>query len=238
MMDRPIAILFDFDDTILGNRRYDPEAGNARLLDHAIPPNVLTAKEVQEEADQLDSEVENLLGIFEFPVQGFQRILFDKLGLRFNISFLEMELEFWKGAVRYSLEPGIADALDELKLLKIKMGVISNCPFSGSVLEWELQQHGLKDAFSFVLSSADYAIRKPHPLLFEVAIAKLCIGSHQAWFCGDSPAFDIAGARSAGLWSIWYNPRQSTSGGPLSDGADTEVRDWSEFTGIVRSHMN
>ena len=37
MMDRPIAILFDFDDTILGNRRYDPEAGNARLLDHAIP---------------------------------------------------------------------------------------------------------------------------------------------------------------------------------------------------------
>ncbi len=237
-MDRPVAILFDFHDTILGNRRFDPEAGNARLLDFAIPPNVLTGKEVQEEADRLDSRVENLLGMVEFPVQAFQRILFDKLGLRFNLSFSEMELEFWKGAVRYSPEPGIVYALDELKLLKIKMGVVSNNPFSGPVLEWELQRHGLKDAFSFVLSSADYGIRKPHPLLFEVAIAKLHIGSHQAWFCGDSPEFDIAGARSAGLWSIWYNPDQSTSGGPLSDAADAEVRDWSEFTHIVRSHMD
>ena len=235
MMDRPIAILFDFGDTILSNRLYDPEAGNARLLDHAIPPNVLTAKEVQEEADRLDSEVENLLGIFEFPVQGFQRILFDKLGLRFNLSFSEMELEFWKAAVRYSPEPGIANALDELKLLNIKMGVISNCPFSGTVLEWELQQHCLMDAFSLVLSSADYAIRKPHHLLFEVAIARLDIRADQAWYCGNSPEHDIKGARSAGLWSIWYNPHQSSSGGTLPD---AEVHNWSELVEVVRSSTN
>ncbi len=236
-MDRPTAILFDLGGTILGNRQYDPEAGNARLLDYAIPPNALSAKEVQEEVERLDSEVEKILGIFEFRVQAFQRILFGKLGLRFSLSFEEMELEFWKGAVHYSPEPGIADTLEELKRLKIKMGVVSNTPFSGSVLEWELERHGLRNAFSIVLSSADYAIRKPHPLLFEVAIAKLQVGSNQAWFCGDSPEFDIAGARSAGLWSIWYNRDQTTSGGTASDAPDAEVHDWSQFTGIVRSHV-
>jgi putative hydrolase of the HAD superfamily len=233
-MNHLTAILFDFGGTILGDRRYDPEGGYARLLDYAILPNTLTLKEVQEEAHRLDSELEKHYGLIEFPVQKFQRTLFDKLGIQFQISFSEMELEFWKGAVRYSPEPGIIEALDELTRLKIKMGIVSNYPFSGSVLGWELQRHGLKDAFSFVLSSADYAIRKPHPLLFEVAIAKLNIRADQAWYCGNSPEYDIKGARSAGLWSIWYNRQRSTSDGTRPD---AEVHNWSEFIPIVRSHL-
>jgi len=234
-MNRPTAVLFDFGGTILGDRRYDPEGGNARLLDYAIPPNTLTPKEVQEEADRLDSELEKHYGLIELSVQRFHRTLFDKLGIQFRISFSEMELEFWKGAVRYSLEPGIIEALDDLKLRKIKMGIVSNNPFTGSVLEWELQRHGLMDAFSFVLSSADYAIRKPHPLLFEVAIARLNIRADQAWYCGNSPEYDIKGARSAGLWSIWYNRHQSASDGSRPD---AEVHNWSDFTRLVRSHMS
>ena len=145
-----------------------------------------------------------------------------------------MELEFWKGAMRYSPEPGIIEALDELTLLKIKMGIVSNYPFSGPVLEWELQRHGLLDAFSFVMSSADYAIRKPHPLLFEVAIARLNIRADQAWYCGNSLEIDIKGSRFAGLWSIWYNRQRSISDGTLPD---VEVHNWSEFIQIVRSHI-
>ena len=233
-MNRPTAILFDFGGTILGDRRYDLEGGYARLLDYAIPPNTLTLKEVQEEAGRLDSELGKHYGLIEFPVQRFQRTLFDKLGIQFRISFSEMELEFWKGAMRYSPEPGIIEALDELTLLKIKMGIVSNYPFSGPVLEWELQRHGLLDAFSFVMSSADYAIRKPHPLLFEVAIARLNIRADQAWYCGNSLEIDIKGSRFAGLWSIWYNRQRSISDGTLPD---VEVHNWSEFIQIVRSHI-
>ena len=233
-MNRPTAILFDFGGTILSDRRLDPEGGYARLLDYAIPPHTRTLKEVQEEARRLDSELEPHYGLIEFSEQRFQRTLFDKLGIQFRISFLEMELEFWKGAVRYRLEPGIIEALDELTRLKIKMGIVSNNSYSGSVLEWELQRHGLPDAFSFVMSSADYAMRKPHPLLFEVAIARLNTRADQAWYCGNSPEYDIKGARAAGLWSIWYNRQRSISDGTLPD---VEVHNWSEFIHLVRSHM-
>ena len=234
-MNCPTAILFDFGGTILGDRRFDPEGGYARLLDYAIPPNTLTPKDVQEEADRLDSELEQHYGLIEFSEQRFQRTLFDKLGIQFRISFSEMELEFWKGAVRYRLEPGIIETLDELKRLKIEMGIVSNNPYSGSVLEWELQRHGLLDAFTFVMSSADYAMRKPHPLLFEVAIARLNVRTDQAWYCGNSQEYDIKGASAAGLWSIWYNRQRSISDGTLPD---VEVHNWSEFTQIIRSHMS
>jgi len=233
-MNRPTALLFDFGGTILSDRRYDPEGGYARLLDYAIPPNTLTPKDVQEEEDRLESELEKHYGLIEFSVPRFHRTLFDKIGIQFRISFSEMELEFLKGAVRYRPEPEIIEALDDLKRLKIKMGIVSNNPFSGSVLAWELQRHGLPDAFSFVMSSADYAIRKPHPLLFEVAIARLNIRADQAWYCGNSQEYDIKGARSAGLWSIWYNRQRSTSDGTLPD---AEIHNWSEFTHLVRSHM-
>ena len=70
-MKCPTAILFDFGGTILGDRRYDPEGGYARLLDYAIPPDTLTLKEVREEAVRLDSDLEKHYGLIEFPVQSF-----------------------------------------------------------------------------------------------------------------------------------------------------------------------
>ena len=232
-MTRLTAILFDFGGTLVSDRQYDPGGGYARLLDYAIPSSIPTPEEVREEAGRLDAELEQYYGLIEFPIQKFHRTLFGKLGIQFRLSFPEMELEFWKGAMRYSPEPEIGEVLDELSRLKIKMGVVSNYPFSGSVLEWELQRHAL-DAFSIVLSSADYALRKPHPLLFEVAIGELNIKADQVWYCGNSPEHDINGAKSAGLWSVWYNRDQSVSDGPQPD---AEVHNWSEFIPIVHAHL-
>ena len=233
-MNRPSAILFDFGGTLLGDRRYDPEGGHARLLHYAIPPNTMTPKEVKEEEDRMDADLEQHYGLIDISMQRFHRTLFDKLGLQFRISASEMELQYWKGTVSYSPEPGISEVLQELQQLKIEMGVVSNYPFSGSILQWELQHQGLMDAFSFVLSSADYAIRKPHSLLFEVALAKLNIKADRAWYCGNSLEHDIKGAKSAGLGSIWYNRRRAAADGTLPD---AEIHNWSEFIPIVRSHL-
>jgi FMN phosphatase YigB (HAD superfamily) len=232
-MNPPTAILFDFGGTLLVDRRVDSDAGYARLLDQAIPPSTRTPEEVKTEADRLDSELEKHYGLIEFPMQRFHRTLFEKLGIQFRIPYPELELEFWKGAVSYSPEHGIVETLDELKRLNIEMGVVSNYPFSGPVLEWELQRHGLLDAFSFVLSSADYAIRKPHPLLFEVTLAKLNVRADQTWHCGNSPTFDVKGASAAGLCSVWYNRHHAPSD---ESNPDAEIHNWSEFIHLVRSH--
>ena len=126
-MNRPRAILFDFGGTLLGDRRYDPEKGYARLL--GFTDSTHTSEEVQAASSQMGAELEEHYGLIELPFQTFLRTLFDLLGIQFRISLSEMELEFWKGVVRFSSETGIASVLEDLKRMKIQMAVVSNNPF-------------------------------------------------------------------------------------------------------------
>ena len=170
-MDKPKAILFDLGDTLLCDLKFDPVAGNVRLLEFVEGTDTTNPETIQKVADELGSEIRRVRdpGLIEFPVQSFQRILYDKLNLTFRLSSAAMELEFWKGAVSYTPEPGIVEALATLQSYRLKMGVVSNSTFSGPVLEWELEQHNLLAPFAFVISSADYGIQKPHPLIFSAA---------------------------------------------------------------------
>ena len=78
--------------------------------------------------------------------------------------------------------------------------------FGAEVLRWELARHGLDRAFSLLLSSADYGLRKPHPSLFRTAVASLKLAPGEVWFVGDNFARDVIGAVGAGLRPVWYNP--------------------------------
>ena len=56
-MNRPQAILFDFINTLVRNLKFDPIAGNARLLEYAVDRKGISPEEVTTEAKRLDSEV-------------------------------------------------------------------------------------------------------------------------------------------------------------------------------------
>jgi putative hydrolase of the HAD superfamily len=113
------------------------------------------------------------------------------------------------------------------------MGVVSNSAFSAAVLAQELRRHGLLPHLTFVVSSADYGIRKPHRLLFEVALAKLGLSCSQVWFVGDSLSADIAGAQQLGLGAVWYN----RCGAPPGDvQPDAEIASWPELAALVERH--
>lgn len=47
-------------------------------------------------------------------------------------------------------------------------------------------------------------IRKPNPLLFELALRKAHLSAGDVWFCGDSPSADVEGAFAAGIFPVWY----------------------------------
>ena len=80
------------------------------------------------------------------------------------------------------------------------------------------------------MSSADYGVKKPHPLIFETALAKLEVDSSTTWFVGDTLEADIAGANESGLFSIWYNPDGNESG-PIAPNAT--IRSWTELEELV-----
>jgi putative hydrolase of the HAD superfamily len=122
--------------------------------------------------------------------------------------------------------------LDFLDSRQKKLGVVSNTSFSSRILRRELEMHQLLRYFDFVVASADYGVRKPHPLIFSVAIKKMQLDPSEIWFIGNSIDHDVAGANTAGLFSVWYNRLGEESD---SHRPDLEVKSWFEFQSILKN---
>ena len=76
------------------------------------------------------------------------------------------------------------------------------------------------------MASGDYVVRKPHPTIFLTAAQKLGTEPGDTWFVGDSPAFDVDGAKAAGMVSVLYAPLER----PPGAAADLEISSWTELS--------
>lgn len=239
MTTLPRAILFDLGDTLLSDRGHNPEAGIRRLLDVCT-----NAAEVDQDAFvkvgqeyfleilRLQEEMARLgLGHVELHFRARLRLLVERFGLGLDLGLAEAEREYWKAATNMVPEPGVRDVFETLSALGIPAGVVSNAIFAGTTLHWELTRHGLADHLSFVMASADYGIRKPHPDLFLTAVERLDVAPGDVWFVGNSMKHDIQGALQAGLTPVWYT-RRAQGNGTGYDGM--QVENWGEFLEMLR----
>jgi putative hydrolase of the HAD superfamily len=79
------------------------------------------------------------------------------------------------------------------------------------------------------MSSADYGIRKPHPLIFQTAAAIMDLDANEVWYAGNSIEHDVAGCRNAGMTPVYY-----TGNNKKKDQADVLTVDrWRDFTCIL-----
>jgi putative hydrolase of the HAD superfamily len=233
-MQKPSGIVFDFGDTVLKTESFDMVAGERRLLQFASHPVSMTAEEIQAIANELNRELETIKeeSKFEINCQSFQRLLFEDLDISFSISYAEMERQFWHASVKYKPAEGIYELLDLLSVKGIKTGILSNTSFSGAVLLEELAKHGLADRFEFVISSADYGLRKPNPRILKMAVKKMKMEPQNVWFAGDRLEYDIAGAVTCGMCPVWYNPDNNVK---TLDYPCMEIKSWPEFKDMIES---
>ena len=101
------------------------------------------------------------------------------------------------------------DALSTLKKLDesgYKLGLISN---AGDDKDVQQLARGFRIAsyFDFILSSAACSYRKPHPRIFELALANWYLLPSEAVMVGDNLSADIRGAKSVGIYGIWISRR-------------------------------
>lgn len=164
--------------------------------------------------------------------QQFQRLLFDGLDVSFDATPDELERCFFEAAVEFERTEGIQRCLTGLRSRGLRLGVVSNDVCKGESLRSALSRLEIADSFEFVVSSADYGIGKPHPLIFETAVAKLGIESSTTWFVGDNLEIDIAGANKAGLFSVWYNPDKNESG---RIEPNATIGSWEEFEELIET---
>jgi len=231
-MRRPEAVLFDLWGTLISSEGFDPGLGNAAVLKTCDNPRAVTLEQVQELGNHVMTALETRedQSALVFTQASLLRIIGDSLDLRFRKSMEETEWDFWSAALDVRLIEGVLEVLVDLQSRGIRLGVISNSSFAGSTLERELQRHGIRRYFEFVISSADYGIRKPDPIIFEIALARLGIGAASAWFAGDNVGYDIVGARSAGIFPVAFKPRAAI---PESIGEHAVILRWDQLGALI-----
>jgi putative hydrolase of the HAD superfamily len=232
-MKKPEAILFDLWGTLIHSEGgFNPGLGNAAFLAGCDNPRAATLEQVQALGTRVITGLEKRedMAALEFTQASLLAIIGDSLGLRFPRGLQEAEWDFWNAALTISLIEGVRDLLPLLRRRGIRAGVVSNSSFSTATLERELDRHGIRREFAFVISSAEYGVRKPDPIIFEVALARLGTPPEAAWFAGDNVDYDVLGARGAGIFPVAFNPRAPI---PASAGEHAVITAWSQLEQLV-----
>ena len=106
--------------------------------------------------------------------------------------------------------PGAAEALLDLEAAGYALAVVSN---AFGTMEEYLAEHricrvggGPAAHVAIVVDSHVVGVEKPDPRIFEIALDALGVDAADAWYVGDMPGIDVAGARNAGLWPIVMDP--------------------------------
>ena len=231
-MTLPKAILFDWGETLV-HVRFDRNLGVQRLIQSEHNPRGVTAEMVWEVGDELIKATKPIRfeAMGEISRRQFDRNLFERLGITYDMSDDELDNEFCKN---YFDPIAVLDALEMLETVKqlgIRTGVVSNSVLGGKAISYVLEQVGLLKHLDFVMSSTDYGFRKPHPQIFTTALAKLGTDPQETWFIGDSISMDIVGAESVGMTAFWYNPSREPTKGVTPK---NEISSWKEFIQIIR----
>jgi HAD superfamily hydrolase (TIGR01509 family) len=95
--------------------------------------------------------------------------------------------------------PDTAPVLAALRAQGYLLGVISN---SIGTIEQQLTRVGLGGEFRAIIDSAHVGVEKPHPEIFQIALARLGVAAQEAVFVGDTYATDVGGAQLAGLGGV------------------------------------
>lgn len=240
-MTKPKMILFDYGHTLVHESNLNALRGTAELLKYATKNiNNLSPEAVNQFSAKLFEEMGKAREAgLELHNHMHQRFVYEYLGIEFPLTQDEMEDIFWDHFAPGLAMPHIGDLLDYLHAQGISTGVISNISFSGGALKRRLDRLLAGHHFAFIIATSEYIIRKPNPMIFELALRKAGIHPWDAWYCGDSPAYDVLGAASAGIYPVLYDcgferPYFSPPVAP-PDFPFTSIGDWLELIPLLES---
>ena len=201
-------IIFDYGHTLCFEESFDGVRGCEAVMKYTSKnPNNLSAKEISEFFDSIYYDIGKIARASNIELHNLlsERLMYEYLQIEFSISLTEIEKVFWDNAAPGIVMPHAKEVLTYLKESGIRSGVISNISFSGENLTERINELYPENDFEFVIASSDYLYRKPHPMIFKLALKKANLCAGDVWYCGDSPNFDAEGAHNVGIFPVWYH---------------------------------
>lgn len=213
-LNRPRAILFDWDSTLVDNWAAVYEALNATLVAMGHEP----WNQAEMRARVRESARNSFPRVFGERWHEAMRIFYD----RFTTNHLET----------LTARPGAAEMLAGLAAEDIYLGVVSNK--RGDLLRREAVHLNWAAYFARMVGAMDAAEDKPAVAAVELALAGSGIPRGPAvWFVGDA-AIDVECARNAGCTAVLIGEAQPEMAGITPPQPDRWISGCSAVAALVR----
>jgi FMN phosphatase YigB (HAD superfamily) len=235
------AVTFDFHDTLMTcDRWFDVEVytlvpavlEQLDKLHHASTTPATRDEGRRRYRDLRRRVIQN--GVEQDAIACVRQVL-DELGLHVAAEVVEAAVAAVMQATLCDATPvdGAPDTVRELSRHGVVLGVVSSAVYH-PFLEWSLRRFGMLDAFDAVVTSASCGYYKSRPEIYRHALDTLAIDASHAVHVGDSYEYDVVGARSAGMRTVWFDRLGASSGDNL---ADLTIRHLTGLAPVVLAHF-
>jgi HAD superfamily hydrolase (TIGR01549 family) len=136
--------------------------------------------------------------------------------------FLRAAQDAWSSY--YTLDASTHALLEALRGRGLRLALVSNTASPQWLLQPVFERQGLAERVDAIVLSSEVGKRKPHPAIFEAALAELEVDANEALHVGDRLEADVLGAARVGMktvQAVWFR----------ADDAPVEVEpDYQAFT--------
>jgi len=209
------AVIFDFGGTLMhGRNAWEPfiakadEALTTYLHSQNIELNINTfPSEFRKRLDDYFKQRENDL-LESTYTQVLREVLKEKGYDHVSSDILLNALDALFAVTQSNgvLEEDAIPTLKKLEESGYRLGIISNAGDDQDVQQL-VRGFRIRQYFDFILTSAGCSYRKPHPRIFELALANWYLLPSEAVMVGDNLTADVQGAQKAGLYGVWISRR-------------------------------
>ena len=127
----------------------------------------------------------------------------------------------------HRLYPDAQPAVEEVRARGILIALITNG--ASDTQREKIDALGIEPWFDVIVVCGEMGVAKPAPAPFRAVLDALRVTASEAWHVGDGLATDVAGAKGAGLTSVWLN-RRGTVGADADTPPDFAIRSLAELS--------
>jgi putative hydrolase of the HAD superfamily len=131
-------------------------------------------------------------------------------------------------------EPGMSEALADLRRLGLRLACVSNAFMGAAVLDQIMLERGLGQHLELTVSSCELGYRKPHPQIYQAALDKLGIEAVEAVFVGDRLDADVEGPAALGMRTVLTHQYRQEDPAGAKVKPDAVIRHLSELVPYMR----
>lgn len=236
------AVLFDYGHTLI----YFDEQPHAALHDAYEDVNHLLATALSREVPAAEVLIENISlavdaaiqrdyaagRVEEVEIATVYDTAFRALGLELAPEVIErvmeMEQDGWLSSVHVG--PDVIATLTHLRTAGLRLGVVSNAAYRPRLMQRQVAALGLARYFDSLTFSSEVGLRKPHPAIYQDALAKLRVAPGRTLFVGDRLKEDVRGPQALGMRAVLLREWRRDND---SEGADYVIDRLGQLPAIV-----